>query len=165
MAIKKTNTPASKPDTSVKKKKPVNTGGDEGTDSLANAFDSTPAGAAFAAWPAGKYQVNLTGAELTPHDEKKGQSVQFTYTGHEDEDDAVAGKEMKQWYKIANADGAAGPGIGFLKKDLAILGYEDVTFADLEDTLDRVQSEQPLLNVNVKQNGQYSNVYIEGLVE
>ncbi len=164
MAIKK-QTPAPT-HTAKTGKKLVKTGGEpDDTGSLASAFDSTPAGGGFASWPAGKYRVNLTGAEMLPHDDKKGQSVQFTYTGHEDEDDTVAGKEVKQWYKIANADGSAGPGIGFLKKDLAILGYEDVTFADLEDTLDRVQSEQPLLNVNVKQNGQYSNVYIEGLVE
>lgn len=162
MAIKKNITPTSPVKTD---KKPVKTGDEQDTGSLASAFDSTPAGAGFATWPAGKYQVNLTSAELMPYDSSKGQSVQFTYTGHEDEEEGVAGKEIRQWYKIANADGKAGPGIGFLKKDLAILGYEDVTFADLEDTLDRIQSEQPLLSVNVKQNGQYANVYIEGLVD
>lgn len=135
--------------------------------SLASSFDETPAGASFTSWVPGNYQAVITKMQLLePND--KGQAVQITYTGHEDESEpTVANKDMSQFYKIANADGSVGPGIGFLKRDLEILGHADVKFADLEDTLERITSEQPAVNVNVKKDatGKYTNAYLEGLVD
>jgi hypothetical protein len=126
-------------------------------DSYANAFDDTPASSAGI--PAGKHEALILEAELQDETEK-GQSVRFKFgVVNSDEFD---GKVQSTWYKIKNDDGTVGPGAGFLKKDLRTLGYENVKFADLEDTLAEIQKEQPYVEITAKQNGIYVNIYLNG---
>lgn len=135
--------------------------------SLADVFDSTKPGRGL--FPVGEFQAYINGfefdGEIAEEGEEQGMlKVKVTYEGHEDEEE-VAGKIISQWYQIATEDGAAGPGIPFLKGDLDVLGYEDVILADLQEIFDDVESTRPLVVIKVKQNGQYTNAFLQGLAE
>lgn len=136
--------------------------------SLADIFDSTVPGRGL--MPAGDYKMKVLGYELEGEiaddpDDQGELKVKVTYEGHEDEEEGVAGKTISQWYQIADDSGEAGPGIPFLKGDLDILGYEEVVLADLEEIFADVAAEEPEVIVKVKQNGQYTNAYLQGLAE
>lgn len=136
--------------------------------SLADVFDSTKPGRGL--MPAGDFRAIVKGYELDGEiaddpDEQGALKVKVTYEGHEDEEEGVAGKTISQWYQIADDDGQPGPGIPFLKGDLDILGYEDVLLADLQEIFDDVEAEQPQVIIKVKQNGQYTNAYLQGLAD
>lgn len=162
MALKRKTVPAvnhedSAPDPKIKQPKT------EG--SLADYFDNTTATEGFVTWPPGEYIAHITEFVVLEPNEK-GVAVKLVYTGHEDEEnEKVTGREISQFYKVKNADGSKGNGVGFLKRDLEILGYENVTGAELEDTLSAIATEQPKVIVNVKLNGQYTNAYLKGLAE
>lgn len=136
--------------------------------SLADVFDETKPGRGL--MPAGDYKMIVKGyemdGEIAEDPEEQGPlKVKVTYEGHEDEEEGVAGKTISQWYTIADDDGEPGPGIPFLKGDLDVLGYEDVLLADLQEIFDDVEAEEPEVIVKVKQNGQYTNAYLQGLAE
>lgn len=128
--------------------------------SWADKFDDAPKGAA-ASMPAGKHKVIITGFEITEND--KGVSAVIEYTGHADSE--VEDKKLKQYYKIQDAAGEVGQGAGFLKADLEKLGFEDVSGADLEETLAEIVSKEIVCMITVKQNGQWTNAYLDGVVE
>lgn len=135
--------------------------------SLAEIFDETKPGRGL--FPTGDFKAIVTGYELEGEIAGEGEDqgllkVKVTYEGHADEEE-VAGKKISQWYQIADDDGEPGPGIPFLKGDLDILGYEDVLLADLEEIFADVEAEQPEVVIKVKQNGQYTNAYLQGLAE
>lgn len=130
--------------------------------SFADAFNSIPAGGG-SFMPPGKWKANITGFELVENE--KGTSACVEYTGHEDEDEKVAGKRLKQYYKLVEADEKTpGQGCGFFKADMAQLGYEDIGFDDIEAAFKEISREQPLVEIQVKQNGQYTNAYLKGVV-
>lgn len=128
-------------------------------DSFADAFDDAKAGGG-SFFPVGQHVARISGFEL--EDTEKGLSAKITYTGQEGE---AEDKNIAQWYKLKTPEGDAGPGIPFLKRDLELLGHTDVKFADLGDTLDSIANEEPEVTINVKQNGQYTNAYLVGLVD
>ena len=125
--------------------------------SFASSFDNAPASSVGI--PPGKHEALIIGFELLePND--KGQSVQIQY-GIVNSDD-LEGKTQKQFYKIMNDDDTVGMGAGFLKADLAKLGYDNVKFADLEDTLAEIAKEQPYVEILSKENKGYINIYLQG---
>lgn len=131
----------------------------ESTGSAASAFDNAKAQGSVAP---GKYEAVIEELVLQDADEK-GQSVRIKYgiaTAGDERNNKVA-----QWYKILEADESEGKGASFLKKDLAILGYPDVRFADLEDAFKEIVEKDLGVLVTVKQNGQFTNVYLSGLCE
>lgn len=136
--------------------------------SLADVFDETKPGRGL--MPAGDFRMHVEGyefeGEIADDPEDQGElKVKVTYRGAADEEDGVADKTISQWYQIADAEGNPGPGIKFLKGDLDILGYEDVVLADLQEIFDDVGAEEPLAIVRIKENGQYTNAYLQGLAE
>lgn len=131
--------------------------------SLEDAFDSAKPGGGF--MPVGRHRAFITGFELEePND--KGHSAKVTYTGSDQSDnEEVHDKDLAQWYKLLDKDGSPGQGLGFLKRDLEILGYAEVKFSELEDTFAAIVTERPEVIINVKQNGQWTNAYLQGLAE
>lgn len=135
--------------------------------SLADVFDSTKPGRGIL--PAGDYKAYVAGFEMEGDIADEGEAqgelkIKVTYEIHEDDEDA-AGKTISQWYQIADDDGEPGPGIPYLKGDLDVLGYEDIKLEDLEEIFADVEAERQVVVIKVKQNGQYTNAYLQGLAE
>jgi hypothetical protein len=131
--------------------------------SLSAAFDEAKPGGGF--MEVGTHRAFITEFVVEePND--KGHSAKITYEGSDQsENEAVHGKEISQWYQLLKKDGSPGQGLGFLKRDLETLGYADVAGDDLEDVLAEIMTNRPEVIINVKRNGQYTNAYLQGLVE
>ena len=99
---------------------------------------------------------------LQPEDEK-GQSVRINFEIATEGE--ARGEKLAQFYKCFEANGDPGKGLNFLKRDLAILGKPDVKFSELEDVFQEIVDAQTGVLITVKQNGQYTNVYLNGLCE
>jgi hypothetical protein len=136
-----------------------NGGGDGAPVNKADAFDKAKA---TGSCEPGKYEAIISEFVLQKPDEK-GQSARIKYEIATDGDQR--GTEVTQFYKMFEADETPGKGLNFLKRDLAILGYPDVKFGDLEDVFEEVVEKQIGVNVQVKQNGQWTNIYLNGLCE
>jgi hypothetical protein len=134
-------------------------GGNGGGQSKADVFDKTKAQGAI---DAGKYEAIITELVLQDEDEK-GQSVRMKYEIATDGD--FRGQSLAQFYKLFEANGGAGKGAAFLKKDLAVLGYPDVSFEDLESVFEEIVEKELGVVITVKINGQFTNAYLGGLCE
>jgi hypothetical protein len=127
--------------------------------SKADLFDSTkPQGVI----DAGKYEAIIVELVLQPEDDK-GQSARIKYEIASSGD--MQGQSLAQWYKVFEADGSAGKGAAFLKKDLAILGYPDAKFGELEEVFEEIVEKQLGVVITVKQNQNFTNAYLNGLAE
>lgn len=136
-----------------------NSGGEENAQSRADAFDAAkPQGQI----DGGKY-VALIGEMILQEPDDKGQSARVKYEIATEGD--FRGADVTQFYKLFEADGSVGKGAAFLKRDLAVLGHADVKFGDLEETFEEIVNDQVGCNVTVKQNGQWTNVYLDGVTE
>lgn len=158
----KKTTPKAAAKAAPDKKTPRAPRGDEqagGGDSEANLFDSTKAQGAI---DGGKYVAIIGEAVLQDKDEK-GRSCRFQYEIATDGE--FRGQKVTQFYKMFEANGEAGKGLAFLKKDLAVLGYSDIKFGDLEQVFEEIVDKNIGCNVTVKQNGQFTNVYLNGISE
>lgn len=155
--------PAPRKGSSLKKKKK------KAPRSLADVFDKTkPGGNKF---PVGQFQAYVANLELegeiAEEIEDQGPLVaKIQFEGHEDEDDEVAGKTLNQRYTIVGKDGEINDtAIGILKQDLEVLGYEEVMLGDLEEIFADIVAERPLVVIKTKQNGNFTNAYIQGVPE
>jgi hypothetical protein len=127
--------------------------------SLAALFDEATPGNTL---PNGDYNAKITEFEvMEPND--KGLAAKIQYTVLEGEE--KAGETVTQYYQLQTADGEPGKGLGFLKRDLATLGYDDVAGDALEETLETIAGEEPEVVITVKQNGQWTNAYLKGLID
>ena len=132
-------------------------GGDD--DARARAFDETkPQGQV----DPGKYFAVIEEFVLQEVDEK-GQSARVKYGIANDGE--FRGQQVTQFYKLFEADGSTGKGAAFLKKDLAVLGYGDVKFVDMEEAMNELVEKDTGVIITVKQNQQWTNVYLAGLAE
>ena len=127
--------------------------------SLADVFDDTqPQGQT----EPGKYDSVLVEAVLQAPDDR-GQSARFSYEIASEGDNQ--GNRVTQFYKLLNDDGSRGQGMAFLKRDLAVLQKGDVAGDELEDALKELSEEMPGCSITVKQNGAFTNVYLNGISE
>lgn len=136
--------------------------------SLSDAFDEAKPGGGF--MPVGKHEVLITNFELEGEiadniDEQKKLKAIVTYEGVPGEKEGVDGKELKSWYSLCDDNGEPQGGMGFIKKDLDVLGYDEVKIDDLAEVLQQITAERPKVIISVKQNGQYTNAYLQGLAE
>lgn len=132
--------------------------------SFADLFDKTKPGGGF--MPVGKHTCYLTSLEVEGKlDGEDKLKVKVTFEGAEDEEEGVSGKSLSSWYSLRSEDGEPMGGIGFLKRDLEILGYADISLSDLEELCSTITNERLKVVINVKQNGQYTNAYLQGLAE
>lgn len=132
--------------------------------SRADAFDNAPKSANGI--PVGDWEARIT--EMVYQKNEKGESVKVTYEATtQDEESEAYGKSGSQWYQIFDKAGNLGKGVGFLKADLEKLGVDEEgqKFSNLESTLEQITAEQPLVNIRVKQNDQWTNIYLQGLIE
>lgn len=137
---------------------PETEGGDDNA-SKASAFDNAKAQGTV---DPGKYVAVIEELVLQPEDEK-GQSVRMKYGIASDGE--FRGVQLAQFYKILEVDGTAGKGASFLKKDLAVLGYGDTKFADLEEAFEEIVGKDMGVVITVKLNGTFTNCYLNGLAE
>ena len=134
-----------------------------GGGSFASLFDQTPASSGFGIdVPPGDYECVLVYARIEPPNDK-GTSVLLKYEVADEGDSQ--GKVIPTYYKVLELDGTAGKGMGILKKDLGKLGFPDVSGADVEDALRQLEEAMDGVSLKVKQNGQYTNAYLQGLVQ
>lgn len=126
--------------------------------SLASAFNNSTG---LGGLSVGKHEANITSMEFIENE--KGKSVMVEYKAAEGDDDE--GKKMKQYYQLEKAEGTIGGGVDFLVADLKKLGYEDLSFDDLENYLREITKEEPLVEIKVVQNGNFLNAYLQGVIE
>lgn len=129
--------------------------------SLADLWDETDPTEAQNTLSDGEQEVRLNSFTLK-EDPKKGIACICEYEAIEGDDE---GKTIRQMYKLRDADGGKGPGMAYLMRDLALLGYEKIEGSKLKKILAEISEEQPMVVVNVKTNGQYKNAYLQGTVE
>lgn len=132
---------------------------ESGAESKADVFDNAKAQGAI---DGGKY-VALIGEMVLQKEDDKGQSARVAYEIATEGE--FQGQKVTQFYKLFEADKSMGKGLPYLKKDLAVLGYEDVKFGDLENVFEEIVDKNVGCNVTVKQNGQFTNVYLNSLAE
>jgi len=155
------------PETSAKRvsKRDVD---DEGPDigsagkSKADLFDETKPNEGFGI-PQGAYECLIVGAELKREEGTEKESIEMTYEVINHRDDELNGKTVKAWYNLFDKDGTPAKGGGFWKRDSAVIGYE-CKYADLEETLEQLVADQVEVAVTVKINGQFTNIYLNGLI-
>lgn len=128
--------------------------------SLADMFDESTGVSAADLLPEGEHKVRIN-EMVMKEDSSKGTGVAATYECIDGENE---GKKIRQFYKLTDSEGQKAPGMDFLKRDLALMKVE-ATGAQLKKALAKVTEEQPLVFINVKQNGEYVNARLQGLAE
>jgi hypothetical protein len=161
MAVKKAPAPAAKPQQRQTPRAPKQDAehNEQSSGNKADLFDKAKATGAV---EPGKYEAIIAEMVLQPEDEK-GQSVRINVEIATEGE--FRGEKLAQFYKCFEANGDPGKGLNFLKRDLAILGKPDVKFSELEDVFQEIVDAQTAILITVKQNGQYTNVYLNGLCE
>lgn len=127
--------------------------------SRADAFNDAKPETGFGV-PPGPYQAHLVGAVREIDGQKE--SVKVSYEVAEGEEE---GKTINAWYNLFSKDGVPMKGAGFMKRDFEILGQPELDYDQLDEQLEALQAERLLCNLTVKQNGQWTNVYLQGLAE
>lgn len=129
--------------------------------SLASLFDAADASNASNKLSEGQHEVRLNEIKLV-EDKAKGTYASATFEAIDGDEE---GKKASSRYTLIDAQGEPSAGLDILKRDLALLGYEDVKGSKLKKVLEEITEEQPMCIVNVKLNGQYANVYLQGVSE
>lgn len=150
MAVKKQN---------QKKAAPASEAGDDAPMSKADAFDQAKA---MGQVDAGKYEAVIDEFVLQKADEK-GESARIKYKIASEGD--AQGQTVTQWYKLFNADETPAKGLEFLKKDLAVLGFDDVKYRDLPAVFEEITDKHTGVVIQVKHNDNFVNCYLQGLCE
>lgn len=158
MASKK---PASKKPASNSKAAKKGGASKGGGQTLADLFDETDSSEASNLPSPGEHTARINSMELKV-DPKKGTAVFAAYEVTEGDEE---GKKIRQMYKLLDEGGNKAQGMAYLKKDLELLGYEDASGKKLKSVLKEISDEQPIVVINVKESGQYTNAYLLGLAE
>lgn len=156
MAVTRKTNQKSKPDDKSKGK-----GGSSGGGSMskADAFSKTKAAAAIAN---GKYE-GVIKEFINQKPDEKGHSARVTFLVCSEGDEQ--GNTVTQWYKMFDTDDQPCKGLEFLKRDLAILGYDDMEFDDLDEIFEEIVEKKIPVLFTVKHNEGFVNAYLGGLCE
>lgn len=135
--------------------------------SFADAFDAAKSGGSAVDFPIGEFECVITDFVLDGEiagdvDDQEKLVAIVTFEGTEG---AAEGKTIKSRYSLCSEEGEMQGGVGFLKKDLEILGYDEIDLASLAETLESIASDRPAVVVKTKQNGQYINAFVQGVPE
>ena len=131
--------------------------------SFASLFDQTPASSGVGIdVPPGDYECILVYGKIEPANEK-GTNALLKYEVADEGD--YQGKVIPTYYRLMEVSGEVGKGMGIFKKDMAKLGFPDLKGEDVEDALSQLVEAMDGVAIKVKQNGQYVNAYLQGLVE
>lgn len=106
----------------------------------------------------GRHFTRLTAAKLIPSD--KGLSVMFEFTGCSPDEEV--GEKAVRWAGMDTEDK-----MKYLLQDLIRLGVgiDDFDITELPAKLDELVAAAPAVRVTVKESGEYTNVYIDKLIE
>lgn len=124
-------------------------------------FDEVPAQGSGI--PDGKYTAIIYEMILQPADSEKGESVRFKVMIA---DDDYQGEEITGWWKLWNddqRDDVAG-GAQFFKRCMAML-EKRVTQANIAEICEEVNEEKPGVAIQKKTNGNFENVYFNGVLD
>lgn len=124
-------------------------------------FNEAPVEAGFGV-PPGQYIAYLVGADREASDDSPKESVKFTYEVAEGEFES---KTISAWYNLFDKDGQLMRGGGFLKRDFEILEQPSLVYEELDNQLRNLADERIAVTITVKQNGQWTNVYLQGKTE
>lgn len=133
--------------------------------SFAKLFNEAEPADVISGFPDGNWEALIIGGEVN-EDEEKGTSVYLEFVGVNDE--KIEGKTQRTYYQLADAEGAGLPGLNYFKRDLTMLGYDDVEIedvADLQPILDGIAGEEYWVSIQVKSKKGYSNIYLQGLMD
>lgn len=117
----------------------------------------------------GKYDAIIR--ELVLQDMKDNkQLVRIKY--HIISEGEFQGQEIAQFYgilQIVNGKNQAGPGLGFLKRDMAILGFNEPTLGELKQIFDEITNNEELgvmitVKTNTTNQGVFTNAYLNGIM-
>lgn len=124
-----------------------------------SAREQAEEGGDFGSLPAGKYICRLVGAELGQSESSGRMQIHWQHK-------VVKGEELgtvqHSW------DGVDTPeSLVWLARKLSRLGVEmgDDTLDNLEDTLSEIVAAEPLVRITVKENGEFTNVYLDKLLD
>lgn len=132
----------------------------EGAVSKEDAFDNAEPETGFGG-PVGNFAAHLVKCGVDRTKSPK-ESVRFDYEIAEGDDE---GKAVVAWYNLFDKDGQPMRGIGFFKRDMEILGQPSFKLAEIDEVLQALEAERPLCNITGKQNGQFYNIYLQGLAQ
>lgn len=110
--------------------------------------------------PPGQYTAHLVDASKEIDGQKE--AVKITYEIYDGEHQ---GETVPAWYNLFDKEGNSQRGIGFIKRDFGLLGQPELDYDNLEEQLQNLANERPLCNLTVKKNGQWTNIYLQGLAE
>lgn len=144
---------------------PADEGGGEdeqptGAASKEDAFDSAEPESGFGL-PNGNYVAHLIKCGVDRTTPPK-ESVRFDFEIAEGEQE---GKTVVAWYSLFDKQGNQMKGIGYFKRDMEVLGQPAFKFADIDDALATLEAERVKCNITGKQNGQFFNIFLQGLAE
>ena len=128
--------------------------------SLANIWEVTDPTEASNNLTLGEQQARLADIKVNNNPEK-GLAVFLKWEGLAEEN--TEGLSSSQMYRVSDSTGAKAAGAAYLMRDLGILGYPDIKPAKIEAKLKEIAEEGIVALVNVKQSGEYVNVYVQGL--
>ena len=146
-----------------------------GGTSRADLFNDAAAAGGFSFKP-GQYIVLLTGVSLLTDGEKMSVQFDFECTGDNDPEDE--GKTLRSWYNFFDEEGTPMQGMGFFKRDVAVLGKDAAEFIDafrnseaasdpdwteFKEVLAELGDERLECIVDVKEKKGFTNVYLKGL--
>jgi hypothetical protein len=125
-----------------------------------DAFDNAEPEVGFGI-PNGGYRAHLVKCVVDRQAMPK-ESVMF---GYEIAEGDFEGKQINSWYNLFDKEGKAMKGIGYFKRDCEVLGQPSFKLAEIDEAMQNLEQERLLCNINVKQNGQWTNVFLQGLAE
>lgn len=113
----------------------------------------------FTNWEPGMYTVKVTGAEVNQSGQGRWQ-VKWEF------EDQEQTQEQKH-YMFDGLDTEAAPQcLSYLRKHIEQMGQvPPKNMAKLEEVLKAIVEAGPIIRIQLKQNGEYLNTYIKGLVE
>lgn len=123
--------------------------------------------------PPGNYECLVNGGEADQND--KGISAYLEYVAVNCEDSEIDGRSHRAFYGLVDADGEPQQGIEYFKRDLLELGITEEELEGLDDDDDlidainkllrKIAKAQPWVSVQVKQKGDYTNLFLQGVME
>lgn len=138
-----------------------------GADAFMSRLKSAEAPAGFNI-VAGQYEALLYLADYYRDDKSPRESVYLEFVIVNDTG-KMDGKTTRIYYNIKDKDGADATGYDYLKRDLDTLGFDLNQFKSQEEFEMGLKAwadeEKPYVVIDVKKNGQYTNVYLNSVMD
>lgn len=118
--------------------------------------------------PPGQYEAIAHKAEysLFEDSQKEAVFIEFAIVN----DDKIAGKTTRVYYNLIGKDGSEGQGYEYMKRDLEMVGCDAIDISDNKDEFTEnlknwFDENKPWVVIDVKKNGQFTNVYLNSMMD